>query len=243
MYPILTVPYPESVLSLPYPNSAYLCPVLTVPNLYPIPAVPYLYPILAIFHLYPILRVISLHWQCPIWIISWQCSLYPIMCPICSLSYSRLRCPILSVSYPWISALSWLLVYLPSYLCCTGTISYGLYELIIQIFWKVSLLWYPILMIQSNYKFAHVMTAQLSWHVQNCDQIGSLYFKQEQHECLQDLDYELINPYEMVWQWSTCGNQYPSNKCSANMASKLTSTQGWGDTAGRAAGHQWTGEL
>ena len=31
-----------------------------------------------------------------------------------------------------------------------------------------------ILMIQSTDNFAHVMTAELSWHVQNCQLIGSL---------------------------------------------------------------------
>ena len=34
-----------------------------------------------------------------------------------------------------------------------------------------------ILIIQSGYKFAHVTTAQLSWHVQNCDLIWLLIFK------------------------------------------------------------------
>ena len=50
------------------------------------------------------------------------------------------------------------------------------------------------LMVQSVHKFAHATTAQLSWHVQNCDLIRSLFFKQEQAEYLQDFNYELINP-------------------------------------------------
>ena len=33
-----------------------------------------------------------------------------------------------------------------------------------------------ILMIQSGHNFAHVMTVKLSWHVQNCDLITSLFF-------------------------------------------------------------------
>ena len=33
-----------------------------------------------------------------------------------------------------------------------------------------------IIMLQSSHNFAHAMTAQLSWHVQNCDMIGSLFF-------------------------------------------------------------------
>ena len=36
-------------------------------------------------------------------------------------------------------------------------------------------------MTQSSHKFAHVMTALLSWHVQNCDLIWSLFNKLEQH--------------------------------------------------------------
>ena len=47
-----------------------------------------------------------------------------------------------------------------------------------------------ILRMQSGHKFAHVMTAQLSWHVQNCDLIGSLLFKYEQNYFFQH-----INPW------------------------------------------------
>ena len=53
---------------------------------------------------------------------------------------------------------------------------------------KILFLLILILMIQSG-----LMTAQLSWHLQNCDLIGSLGSMQEQHIFLQDLDYELIN--------------------------------------------------
>ena len=48
------------------------------------------------------------------------------------------------------------------------------------------------LMIKSGPNFMHVRTAQLSWHVQNCDLIWSLYWQQEQLDFLQDLDFELI---------------------------------------------------
>ena len=34
-----------------------------------------------------------------------------------------------------------------------------------------------ILIIQSGHNFAHVTTAQLLWHVQNCDLIESLFLK------------------------------------------------------------------
>ena len=37
-------------------------------------------------------------------------------------------------------------------------------------------------MIQSGHNFAHVTTAELSWHVQNCDLIRSLEWKLQQTE-------------------------------------------------------------
>ena len=45
---------------------------------------------------------------------------------------------------------------------------------------------------KSDHKFAHVMAAQLPWHVQNYGLIGSLFFMSEQDEFLQDVDYKLI---------------------------------------------------
>ena len=42
-----------------------------------------------------------------------------------------------------------------------------------------------------SHKFAHVTTAVLSWHVQNCDLIRFSVFTQEQHTFLQTLDHEL----------------------------------------------------
>ena len=59
---------------------------------------------------------------------------------------------------------------------------------------KILLVVLMILMIQWGHKFAHVTTAQLSWHVQNYDLIGSLFVKEEQHEFSQDLHHKLINP-------------------------------------------------
>ena len=47
--------------------------------------------------------------------------------------------------------------------------------------------------IHSGHNFAHATTAQLSWHVQNWDLIGSLFFKLEHHEVLWDSGYELID--------------------------------------------------
>ena len=48
-----------------------------------------------------------------------------------------------------------------------------------------------IVMIQLGHNFAHVTTAQLSWHEESCDLIWSLFSKQERHTSVQDLDYEL----------------------------------------------------
>ena len=50
-----------------------------------------------------------------------------------------------------------------------------------------------ILIIQSGYNYAHATTAQLSWHVQNCDLIWSIFAKSEQHRFLRDLDCVLMN--------------------------------------------------
>ena len=57
-----------------------------------------------------------------------------------------------------------------------GTISNNVYWLIIQIFKKNVLLLQKI-MIRSGHNFAHVTTAKLSWHVQNCDLTGSLEWR------------------------------------------------------------------
>ena len=48
-------------------------------------------------------------------------------------------------------------------------------------------------MIRLDHNFAHDTTAELSWHVQNCDLIGSFFLKKQQHLFLQDLDNELIS--------------------------------------------------
>ena len=53
-----------------------------------------------------------------------------------------------------------------------GPIKQRFYELINEILWKFSAA-IVIVMIQLGHKFAHVTTAKLSWHVQNCDLIGS----------------------------------------------------------------------
>ena len=50
-----------------------------------------------------------------------------------------------------------------------------------------------ILMVKSDHNFAHVTTAELSWHVQNCDMLWSLSFKSKQPKYLWDINHELIN--------------------------------------------------
>ena len=42
------------------------------------------------------------------------------------------------------------------------------------------------IMISSGHTFAHGTTAQLSWHVQNCDLVGSPLSKLEQNDFSQD---------------------------------------------------------
>ena len=48
-------------------------------------------------------------------------------------------------------------------------------------------------MIQSGQNFAHVTTAKLSWHVQNCGLVGSIEWKLQQKEYSQDFYSELIS--------------------------------------------------
>ena len=55
-----------------------------------------------------------------------------------------------------------------------------------------------ILMIKFGHNFAHVTTALLSWHVQHCDLIWSLFFKQKKHEIFQVLDNKLIKHHGMA---------------------------------------------
>ena len=62
-------------------------------------------------------------------------------------------------------------------------------EPVIQILWKFAIALILNLINLSAHKSAHVMTAELSWHVQNCVLIGSLFFIKGQHICKQILDY------------------------------------------------------
>ena len=48
-------------------------------------------------------------------------------------------------------------------------------------------------MMQSDHNFAHGKTAELSWHVQNCDVIELSKSKLEEKKFLKDFNYELIN--------------------------------------------------
>ena len=48
------------------------------------------------------------------------------------------------------------------------------------------------------------MTAQLSWHVQNCEQIRILQSNLKQKEFSQDLNYELVNS---LWDVSLASKQ------------------------------------
>ena len=72
-----------------------------------------------------------------------------------------------------------------------GTIPQIFYKLKIEIL-KTFYAWILILIIQSGPNFAHAMTAELSWHVQNWNLMPGLFFTPAQF-FLQDLDYELIS--------------------------------------------------
>ena len=50
-----------------------------------------------------------------------------------------------------------------------------------------------ILMNRSGHNFAHATTAQLSWHVQNCDLIYKLFFWVIAAQIWQNLYHELID--------------------------------------------------
>ena len=49
-------------------------------------------------------------------------------------------------------------------------------------------------MTQSGHNFAHAMTVELSWHVQNCDLISYLFFMYDQEVFFQDYSHELVKP-------------------------------------------------
>ena len=58
------------------------------------------------------------------------------------------------------------------------------------------------IMIQSGHDFAHVTTAELSWHVQNCDLIGLLLLQLEQKEFWWDFRHGLkmvCGMVPMIW--------------------------------------------
>ena len=60
------------------------------------------------------------------------------------------------------------------------------------------------IMIKSGYNYAHVTTAELPWHVQNYDLIGSLKWKLEKNEIWQDFDDKLMN---RLWNKSLVPSQ------------------------------------
>ena len=85
------------------------------------------------------------------------------------------------------------LYWLPS--CALGSISHRFHELIIEIMWNILLIASLITKIQSGHKFAHATTAQLSWHVQNCDLILQLFFITEQQVSLWYLSFWARKPF------------------------------------------------
>ena len=61
-----------------------------------------------------------------------------------------------------------------------GPISQMVYELRTQILWKFVVAFAWKIIIRSGHNFAHATTAELLWHVQNCDRIVYLELKLQQ---------------------------------------------------------------
>ena len=60
-----------------------------------------------------------------------------------------------------------------------------------------------VLSIWRGHKLPHDMTAELFWHVQNYDVIGSPFFILKLLEFVEDFNFELMNLYlngTLVWQ-------------------------------------------
>ena len=95
-------------------------------------------------------------------------------------------------------------------------ISLTIHEVIIQISPKYSVIFTWWIIIQAGHNFAHATTAKLSWHVQNCDMIGSPGFKWEQNKFSWDFSDELVKVWVNGWmmcvlvgQWRTVEDNLP----------------------------------
>ena len=71
----------------------------------------------------------------------------------------------------------------------------NLIKLHVDITWKI--------LTRSGHNFAHVTTAELSWHVQSGELIRSIMLNLEQKEFWQDLEYKFINVCE-ICEWRPC---------------------------------------
>ena len=78
-------------------------------------------------------------------------------------------------------------------------ITQTVHELIIQIYkTNICISYMTKRWIWSCHNFAHVMTAQLSWHVHIRDMIGLLESKLQQSGCSLNFSYEFLN---LLWNW------------------------------------------
>ena len=112
----------------------------------------------------------------------------------------------------------------------------------IQIWWKhIFLLWK---IIWSGHNFAHVTTAELSWHVQFCDLTGPLESKLEQKLFSQNFNYQLINdlwngfqktfmshPYPLLYYTRHPSGERPEGYLESNSSGFSSGLLSWSDTA------------
>ena len=89
------------------------------------------------------------------------------------------QCQIVQTDNYTISILNWIVACRKKQIICRDTRNpfhkgWRVYELMIASS-EIHALVIVIIMIQPGYKFDHIMTAQLPWHVQNHDPIGSLF--------------------------------------------------------------------
>ena len=84
-----------------------------------------------------------------------------------------------------------------------------------------------IVMIRSGHNFAHVTTAELSWHVQNCDKIRLSSYMQNQCLFWQDLNYELkpVKWLPGVGHLSHSGEQFITSQVVAEVQGRALVTE------------------
>ena len=79
------------------------------------------------------------------------------------------------------------------------SVTQTVYKFIIQSFWLIYAARTCVILMQSRHNFAHVTTAELSWHAQNCDLIDFLNSELGRNEHVQDFSYRPLN---ILWNGS-----------------------------------------